>query len=266
MLCAGVAMGMPNSPIAQDIDTWYSIEDEKPFFSGGFTSAPDASSSSFTGEYYQNDFFFLTGFYADDVGSMSMVTGSYIFDSGFFVALVIENYTGATYYTLSPGYCRAWDEGGYLAFSLDYDSEYGVEGLDVDLEYRADALLIRGELYIDEDFDYYGIEASLAFRVGEELTIGGEIELEDGSLDDLEVGATWKPGSWVFDLRVDEDYDYDLNCVYYFGAFGLGLEYNGDLYSLKAKYDTGDSRFTMFFRPEQDWVLMNYELSFTMFF
>ena len=268
VLCAGTAMGMPNPPGATDIDTWYSIEDEEPFFSGGLVNVPDSSVSVFTGEYYRNDFFFLTGYYADNPASgMSEVTGSYLFDSGFFVALDVVNYPGGTYYSIYPGYCRAWDDRGHLAFSLDYDSEYGLVGLEVDLKYRADALMIRGELDVYDD-DNYVLEASMAYRVGEALTVGGDLEFEDGSLEDFAAGATWRPGSWVFDLRIDEDWDYDLSGVYYFGHFGLGLEYCGNVHRLKAKYDTDDSRLAVFFTPEQDsaWVSMNYEFVYTRFF
>ena len=255
MVCAGPAMASvspPDLPSA-DIDTWYSIEDTPQFLSVTLSGWPYASDYMIDGAYYQNDFTFIDGTYEQWPGTKFYdIEGSYLFDFGLFVALDCYRYSsGSNYSEFSLGYCWSWDDHGYLAGSLDYSVDYGIEDYEIDFKYRTDAMKILGDLYIDEDFEYFDLQAYLNFMITEDLVVGGDIDIESGGALDFSVGATWTPGDWVLDLYVDGDLDYyEISGMYYFGDLGLGLECDddGDC-TLKAKYEAGDSYFTLYYEP-----------------
>lgn len=264
MLFSTAVMGAPLPIGPNDIDTWYTIEDEEPYFSATYGDSPDISLDGFIGEYYQNDFFFLNFSNLELLGnSITEIQGSYIFeDTGFFIGLGYQTGGGSSSYLVSPGYRLAFDDRSYLAFSLDYSDEE-VQGLELRAKYCPDAMKLTGWLYMPNGGDT-ALYLDLAYQIDDELVIGGSF-LQSGATS-FTVGATWKPGAAVVDLAVNDDGDYLVSGVYYFDDFGVGAQYDGETYGLKAKYAPGDSYFTLTLVPEQDSAPMGYTIGCTVAF
>lgn len=250
MLCARASMGAgPVLPYKPDkTDTWYSVEDNEPYYSFHADVSSSSSMPEFFFHYYQHDFFFINfGRYEEAGGGILAMEGSYLFEDGFFGGVSVQMVNGSPVYLVSPGYRLALGDRGYLALSCDYSSKADW-GVGLNGKYLFDAMKLAGWARIENGSDPT-LYMDLACRLSKGIMIGGELSYAGDVY--FSVGGTWKIPSRVVDFRYDSNGDYAASCMVYFGSYGIGGEFNGRYITMKANYSEGDSHVVFRCAPEQ---------------
>ncbi len=252
------------------VDHWYSIEPDTPYFLGNFYGINQETDpiQILNFEIYKNDQTFFTYNY-NFVGPISTLnlSGSFLFDSGFFIGVrstTVEDHSMYLYghqTTLSPGYRAAIDENSYLAASFDFVStrfESKIIAYDFSGKIFAEGFKITG------DFSYYPdterVNAALegALVVSEHVVAGMDANYSSATqVIDYTAGLTYAGEPLTVDAQTGyiseyTDYFYSINGVFnvsdflHFGA--TYTKYNQDLNGclvLKAQFGTDHSKFVL---------------------
>jgi hypothetical protein len=221
ILSAGSStFGALHAPSRFNVDTWYTIDPDPPLFQVMY-DREDFSYPAYTiqGDYFLNDQTFVYGVYGDDDDAsmtMTMLAGSYLFDSGFFAGLAYMSIEASgsdgSFTIISPGY--RWnlaDEHNYVAFSLDYlitdtplEDESQLDSADLDLHYFTDTYRFDAEIMAWED-DYTDGDFSAAFKASDQLTYGGELYVV-GEGGNGSMGLTYTMDWLILDARISKDF------------------------------------------------------------
>lgn len=263
-------------------DTWFYVEDTKPYLYAGDVSFADADLENTVVEYYKNDQTFACIKTETDSGDFTtIIKGSYLFGFGLFLGL--GNYSGnyfSEYNYFSPGFRLNMGENNYVAFSIDYfipdggDSQ--INNFAVDAKFLFENMKILGSLNIPQgDFaDYYDTQLGLDFyyQVIDPLTIYAGLNKSDDTR--ITIGGTFKGvPHLVLDGKLQTesgDSILRVSGMFKMGNFGVGGEMyteNGESQiTLKAKFDNEKNKFVFMYAPKTDYwsskVSLAYELKF----
>lgn len=262
-------------------DTWYYVEDTKPYLYVSNYSYSEADTGFTVVEFYENDQTFACLRAGQQIGyTATVIKGSYLFKPGIFVGL--QNYSG-DYYNggniISPGYRLSFGENSYVAFSLDYDMPKSgnsqIFNLDIDAKFLQENMKIIGYLNIPQG-DYSGNDSELGvnfyYRIIDPLTVYAGLHNEGES--EVTVGGTFKGvPHLILDGALQTGSGSSalwVSGMFLIGNFGVG----GEIYTLegesqitlKAKYATDKNRFVLMYAPKTDYwsskVSLAYELNF----
>lgn len=244
-------------------DTWYSITPINPYWQLFFNTRADSRAFSAGGEIFLDDqtFFWLNSskVYRFELSELS---GSYLFESGFFIGFDYYKTPNSHVSLISPGYRFSFNEDSYLAFSLDYESSsdiHQVAGYDVDLCYYFKSAKLSGEVYRPKAGDT-SIYIEVAFSPAEGWVIGLDYTNIDNTYS---AGFTYTHNPMIIDFQFynEDDYDdsYKLSGMFDISEHcSLGLEYqkyndsSDPKVTLKFKFAANNANLKLFYTPEND--------------
>lgn len=242
-------------------DHWYSVEEEEDPFVNGSVSSNEDQDTFWEGAYYRNDQTFFGFAHHEDY---TLLRGSYLWESGFFLGLQYEDEHGydATMWRVSPGYRWNLDR-GYLAFSLNlgrqsqdvmdgYDAHINQKGLDVswvyyptnmkikmDMEWaRYDGSASSPRLVQTMEADQFWFEPEVNFKITDSLVVGARAYYQH---QNTETSMRDDEGEEFARTRNDNDYSYELGFTwepkYFILNASVGRDKGQDGKSINAEVD-----------------------------
>lgn len=256
-------------------DTWYTITPPQPYQQLSYSNNPDVNVNSVDGEYFKNDHTFLNINSSNVYGfSSSKFTGSYLFDSGFFIGFQDLKILSKMTRTLSPGYRFSLKDHSYVALSLDYESSSNTDkvvayGLDSCFYFNNSKLF--GEISQPDTGDTI-VSVGMNYALSKSLVIGMDYDDHDFSS-----GFTFDGKPVVVDFQYNrydyDDYDdsknYKLSGMFIIGEnYGLGLQclkYDDGTepkYTVTFKGTVNKATFKFLYSPKHDYYTTFYQFAF----
>jgi hypothetical protein len=244
-------------------DTWYYVEKDKPVVDLGYFKYHDADISTYGLNYYQDDQTFIV-FDNLNVGGYPgiQLKGSFSTDFGLFVGF--QRLTGSafpdshTWY--SPGFRMRVGEGGYAAFSVNYDGENNqIEEYDADVLILSEKSKLAGEILVPRESGSSTLDLKYVSRVSDDVAFGLSF-WGLGNQNEFSLGATFTGvENLVVDAKLTPETDgtsYHLSGMLKAGeSLSLGAQYD------KLVADTGVTTFKLKYSMEDAMFVFKYQMT-----